>query len=45
VLREVAPGWTLEEVQKLTGAKLIAKERVPEISFQGSSIDSARRKK
>jgi 3-oxoacid CoA-transferase B subunit len=33
VLREVAPGWTLEEVQKLTGAKLNVKGRVPEISF------------
>jgi 3-oxoadipate CoA-transferase, beta subunit len=34
ILREVAPGWTLEELQKLTGAKLIAKGRVPEISFE-----------
>ncbi len=33
VLREVAPCWTAEEVQKLTGAPLIAKGRVPEISF------------
>jgi 3-oxoacid CoA-transferase B subunit len=33
VLREVAPGWTPDEVQKLTGAPLIAKGRVPEISF------------
>jgi 3-oxoacid CoA-transferase B subunit len=32
-LREVAPGWTPEEVQKLTGAPLIAKGRVPEIRF------------
>src|SRR6201998_3937046 len=31
ILREVAPGWTLEELQELTGAKLIAKGRVPEI--------------
>jgi 3-oxoacid CoA-transferase B subunit len=31
VLREVAPGWTPEEVQKLTGAPLIMKGRVPEI--------------
>lgn len=31
VLREVAPGWTLEEVQKLTGAPLTTKGRVPEI--------------
>jgi 3-oxoadipate CoA-transferase, beta subunit len=30
-LREVAPGWTPEEVQKLTGAPLITKGRVPEI--------------
>ena len=34
VLREVAPGWTPEEVQKLTGAPLIVKGRVPEISLQ-----------
>jgi len=33
VLREVAPGWTPEEVQKLTGAPLIARGRVPEIRF------------
>jgi 3-oxoacid CoA-transferase B subunit len=33
VLREVAPGWTVEEVQKLTGASLAAKGRVPEIRF------------
>jgi len=33
VLREVAPGWTAEQVQKLTGAPLIAKSRVPEIRF------------
>jgi 3-oxoacid CoA-transferase B subunit len=31
VLREVAPGWTAAEVQKLTGAGLIAKGKVPEI--------------
>ena len=30
-LREVAPGWTQEQVQKLTGAPLNAKGRVPEI--------------
>jgi 3-oxoadipate CoA-transferase, beta subunit len=30
-LREVAPGWTAEEVQKLTGAPLKASGRVPEI--------------
>lgn len=33
VLREVAPGWTFEEVQKATGAPLIAKGRVAQISF------------
>jgi 3-oxoadipate CoA-transferase beta subunit len=33
VLREVAPGWTLDEIQKVTGAPLIAKGRVAEISF------------
>jgi 3-oxoadipate CoA-transferase, beta subunit len=33
VLREVAPGWTAEEVQKLTGAKLVAEGRVPGICF------------
>jgi 3-oxoacid CoA-transferase B subunit len=33
VLREVAPGWTAEEVQKLTGAPLIARGHVPEIRF------------
>jgi acyl CoA:acetate/3-ketoacid CoA transferase beta subunit len=33
VLREVAPGWTFEEVQKATGAPLIARERVAQISF------------
>jgi len=33
VLREVAPGWTVEEVHKATGAPLLAKGRVPEMSF------------
>jgi 3-oxoacid CoA-transferase B subunit len=33
VLREVAPGWTAEEVQKVTGAKLTLPARVPEMSF------------
>jgi 3-oxoacid CoA-transferase B subunit len=33
MLREVAPGWTVEEVQQLTGAPLTAKGRVPEIRF------------
>jgi len=32
VIRELTPGWALEEVQKLTGAPLIAKGRVAEIS-------------
>lgn len=32
VLREVAPGWTLDEVQKVTGAPLIAQGRVAEIT-------------
>jgi 3-oxoacid CoA-transferase B subunit len=34
VLREVAPGWTPDEVQQLTGAKLIAKGNIPEIRFE-----------
>ena len=34
MLREVAPGWTPEEVQKLTGALLITKGRVPEIHLR-----------
>src|ERR1700732_1694060 len=33
VLREVAPGWSADEVQKATGAPLIAKGRVAEITF------------
>jgi len=33
VLREVAQRWPAEEVQKLTGAPLVAKGRVPEIRF------------
>jgi 3-oxoadipate CoA-transferase, beta subunit len=32
-LREVAPGWTAEEVQNVTGAQLIFKGPVPEMSF------------
>jgi 3-oxoacid CoA-transferase B subunit len=32
-LRELAPGWTAAEVQKLTGAHLIAKGQIPEIRF------------
>jgi len=31
MLREIAPGWTSEEVQKLTGAPLLVKSAVPEI--------------
>jgi 3-oxoadipate CoA-transferase beta subunit len=33
VVREVAPGWTTEDLQQLTGAKLIVPERVPEMCF------------
>jgi len=33
LLREVAPGWTAEDVQQLTGAKWIAHDRVPEMRF------------
>jgi 3-oxoacid CoA-transferase B subunit len=33
VLREVAPGWTTEEVQNATGAPLIAKGRVPDMTL------------
>jgi len=32
-LREVARGWTPEEVQELTGAPLIARRQIPEMSF------------
>ena len=31
VLREIAPGWAPEEVQKLTGARLITRGGIPEI--------------
>src|SRR5437667_2554115 len=31
VLRELAPGWRPQDVQKLTGAPLMTKGRVPEI--------------
>lgn len=34
VLRQIASEWTLEEVQKLTGAPLIVKGRVPEINLR-----------
>src|SRR4029077_7065093 len=33
LLREVAPGWTPEEVQELTGAHLIVLRQIPEMSF------------
>src|SRR5467141_3872471 len=33
VLREVARGWSAEEVQSLTGASLIARQQIPEIDF------------
>ena len=33
VLREVAPGWTTEEVQELTEARLIARERIAEMQL------------
>jgi 3-oxoacid CoA-transferase B subunit len=31
ILREVARDWTLEEIQALTGAPLIAGQRIPEM--------------
>ena len=34
VLRELAPGWSADEVQKLTEAKLSVSGRVPEMRFQ-----------
>jgi len=33
ILREVARGWSAEEVQSLTGTPLIARQQVPEMSF------------
>jgi 3-oxoadipate CoA-transferase, beta subunit len=33
MLREIAPGWSIEELQKLTGAPLIALGRPPEMRF------------
>ena len=33
LLREVARGWTVEEVQALTGARLIARQKIPQMSF------------
>jgi 3-oxoadipate CoA-transferase, beta subunit len=32
-LREIAPGWSVEELQKLTGAPLITQGRVPEMQL------------
>ena len=33
VLREIAPGWSKEELQKLTGVPLLSVGRAPEIKF------------
>ncbi|HEY2614369.1 MAG TPA: 3-oxoacid CoA-transferase subunit B [Chthoniobacterales bacterium] len=33
LLREIAPGWEIEELQKLTGALLLSVGRAPEIKF------------
>ena len=33
LLREVAPCWSVEEVQALTGAPLIVRRQIPEMSF------------
>jgi 3-oxoacid CoA-transferase B subunit len=33
MLREIAPGWCIEELQKLTGAPLMSLGRAPEIKF------------
>jgi 3-oxoadipate CoA-transferase beta subunit len=33
MIREIAPGWSIEELQKLTGAPLIALGRPPEMRF------------
>ena len=33
VLKEIAPGWTIHEVQNMTGAKLIVAEDVKEIEL------------
>ena len=35
VLREAAPGWTPEEVQACTGARLIIRGNIPQMSFAG----------
>jgi 3-oxoacid CoA-transferase B subunit len=33
MLREIAPGWSKEEIQELTGAPLMSLGRVPEIKL------------
>ena len=33
ILREVARGWTPEEVQALTGTQLVVRQRIPEMSL------------
>jgi 3-oxoadipate CoA-transferase, beta subunit len=33
LLRELAPGWAVEEVQRLTGVPLIVRQKIPEMSF------------
>jgi 3-oxoadipate CoA-transferase, beta subunit len=33
MLREIAPGWTIEELQKVTGAPLMSLGRPPEMKF------------
>ncbi|MGB9466068.1 MAG: 3-oxoacid CoA-transferase subunit B [Candidatus Acidiferrum sp.] len=33
MLREIAPGWSIEELQKLTGAPLMSLGRAPEMKF------------
>jgi 3-oxoacid CoA-transferase subunit B len=37
VLRQVAPGWTVEEVQQKTETKLIVRGRVPEMKLEATS--------
>ncbi len=34
LLREIAPGWSIEEVRNLTGAPLLALERAPEMKLE-----------
>jgi len=33
MLREIAPGWDIEALQKVTGAPLMSLGRAPEIKF------------